>query len=379
MFIAVVGTRYSGSSTVEEYLVGKGFTHVCLEEFPESNQADGGHTVGLGARSESPVMSDASSTTHIALADTPRGSKLEMARSLSFLSMSSSSGDTLASPSGQPPQSLRFYSADSLLDHVTRNWRSNFVTTDLRTRAIIEPFVKRPFFMLICIDAPLHHRFKRSRSHNLDEFIRQHDELMFGLQQKPYGSNEIFDSFHSLSQLANVNIVNSFDSVSALYTHLDAMDLLNHDRLRPGWDSYFMTLASLASRRSNCMKRRVGAILVRDHRILATGYNGTPRGLLNCNEGGCVHCNGAMSSDKFSLECVCLHAEENALLETGRDRIGSGAVLYCNTCPCLKCTVKIIQNGVKEVVYNLSYKVDDASASLFKQAGVELRRYAPPP
>jgi len=138
-----------------------------------------------------------------------------------------------------------------------------------------------------------------------------------------------------------------------------------------------MTLASLASHRSNCMKRRVGAILVRNNRIVATGYNGTPRGLLNCNEGGCAHCNGTSQANGVPLECVCLHAEENALLEAGRDRVGDEAVLYCNTCPCLKCTIKIIQTGVKKVVYNLSYKVDDASARLFNQAGVELRRHDP--
>lgn len=133
------------------------------------------------------------------------------------------------------------------------------------------------------------------------------------------------------------------------------------------------------------MKRRVGAILVRNKRILATGYiyilrvrlysyflcssyNGTPLGLTNCNEGGCARCN---DSDKRE-SCLCLHAEENALLEAGRERV-QGATLYCNTlapkvltlhvtdiyrrCPCLTCTVKIVQTGVKEVVYNLSYKV----------------------
>ncbi len=121
------------------------------------------------------------------------------------------------------------------------------------------------------------------------------------------------------------------------------------------------------------MKRRVGAILVRQNRILATGYNGTPRGLANCNAGGCSHCNYTDKSNLISNECLCLHAEENALLEAGRERVGADCVLYCNTyvhrfrtapssdlfysCPCLKCTIKIIQTGVKTVVYNLAYKV----------------------
>lgn len=74
-----------------------------------------------------------------------------------------------------------------------------------------------------------------------------------------------------------------------MYLHqaLDGLDLTNDQRLRPNWDQYFMQLASLAAQRSNCMKRRVGCVLVREKRVISTGYNGTPRNLRNCNEGGC--------------------------------------------------------------------------------------------
>lgn len=110
-----------------------------------------------------------------------------------------------------------------------------------------------------------------------------------------------------------------------------------------------MLLASLASLRSNCMKRRVGAVLVREKRVVSTGYNGTPRGVKNCGEGGCGRCNsggdglggeGATNGVVRAMgegldECLCLHAEENALLEAGRERVSGGgtegAVLYCNT------------------------------------------------
>jgi dCMP deaminase len=80
------------------------------------------------------------------------------------------------------------------------------------------------------------------------------------------------------------------------------------------------------------MKRRVGAILIRNNRVLSTGYNGTPRGLINCNQGGCERCNLGKSCGSNLDECLCLHAEENALLECGRSGGGvEGAVLYCNT------------------------------------------------
>lgn len=76
--------------------------------------------------------------------------------------------------------------------------------------------------------------------------------------------------------------------------------------------------------------------------------------------------------------CLCIHAEENALLEAGRERVGDGAVLYCDTCPCLTCTIKIVQVGITEVVYSNSYYMDDEAAKIFQEAGVKLRQFLPP-
>ncbi|KAI0274984.1 cytidine deaminase-like protein [Gloeopeniophorella convolvens] len=301
----------------------------------------------------------------------------------SFLSLSSAAPSPTSShfPKKIREQPLWFPSAMELLEHVTRNWRSNFVTQDLRTEQVIRMFIKRPFFMLISIDGPIVDRFRRSdefvlsckrirlrnaRFHcsfqagSLDAFVMENDADVYGRRHNLHsqdGLAEQNEDSHptplcSLQKYVTLHVINNFDTVATFHSYLDGLNLVDPDRLRPSWDSYFMTLASLASMRSNCMKRRVGAILVRDKRIVATGYNGTPRGLTNCSEGGCGRCNGHIEQES----CLCLHAEENALLEAGRERV-EGATLYCNTCPCLTCTVKIVQTGVREVVYNLSYKV----------------------
>ena len=86
---------------------------------------------------------------------------------------------------------------------------------------------------------------------------------------------------------AEVRLVNQAPSLRDLHDALRDLNLANEERLRPNWDQYFMQLASLAAQRSNCMKRRVGCVLVREKRVISTGYNGTPRNLKNCNEGGC--------------------------------------------------------------------------------------------
>ncbi|CAE6424462.1 unnamed protein product [Rhizoctonia solani] len=216
---------------------------------------------------------------------------------------------------------------------------------------------QRPFFVLLSVDAPVLTRWKRSKEKHpanavsLEQFIQDGDKERFGNgDQDPL--NDILQS------ISHVSITNHFSELAPLHSYLESLALINPERTRPGWDDYFMLLASLASLRCNCMKRRVGAVLVRNKRIVSTGYNGTPRGLLNCNQGGCKRCNGTAKSGEAYDSCLCLHAEENALLEAGRDRI--------------------VQSGVTEVVYNKSYSMDEASANIFKEAGVILRQHSPP-
>lgn len=181
-----------------------------------------------------------------------------------------------------------------------------------------------------------------------------------------------------MASQAQIKLLNSTTSLAKLQSSLDALNLTDPGRIRPTWDHYFMKLASLAARRSNCMRRQVGCVLVREKRVMATGYNGTPRNVTNCNEGGCPRCNGGGGGGTDLSTCLCIHAEENALLEAGRERVGDGAVLYCNTCPCLTCTIKIVQVGITEVVYSQSYYMDAEAAKIFKAAGVKLRQFSPP-
>jgi dCMP deaminase len=174
---------------------------------------------------------------------------------------------------------------------------------------------------------------------HIEEFISRNDHHAYN------ASRGICHVKHQ----AHLGILNSSDSLNLLHLQLNSLVLTDESRLRPTWDQYFMELASLASQRSNCMKRRVGCVLIRDKRVISTGYNGTPRGLKNCNEGGCeLSMDGEIPSQMLIVEkgkrcndgagagwgldtCLCIHAEENALLEAGRERIGKGSVLYCDT------------------------------------------------
>ncbi|TIC91592.1 Deoxycytidylate deaminase [Colletotrichum higginsianum] len=275
----------------------------------------------------------------------------------------------------QQQQQLTFSSADALVDFVTTRWQSRFVTTDVHNEAVLDTLSRRPFFMLISVDGPLTVRHARFRAlHNphctLESFARASD-------------NHLYDPDHGMQPLisrATVRLLNTSSSLAHLYATLGKLQLADPVRLRPSWDAYFMSLAELASLRSNCMKRRVGAVLVgREKRVISTGYNGTPRGLRNCSDGGCARCNSGNSSGVGLATCLCIHAEENALLEAGRERIREGAIIYCDTCPCLTCSIKICQVGIEEVVYAHGYSMDSETAAVFAQAGVKLRQYIPAP
>lgn len=131
-----------------------------------------------------------------------------------------------------------------------------------------------------------------------------------------------------------------------------------------------MSLAHLASQRTNCMKRHVGCVIARNKRVIATGYNGTPTGVRNCADGGCPRCNGTQASRAVALDlCLCLHAEENAIIEAGRDRC-EGAILYTNLFPCILCAKKIVQSRIARVVFETHYSSDEASQALLHAGGV---------
>ncbi|MBT8041883.1 MAG: dCMP deaminase family protein [Pontiella sp.] len=145
---------------------------------------------------------------------------------------------------------------------------------------------------------------------------------------------------------------------------------------RPDWDEYFMDIAHVVSTRGNCCRRKVAAVIVRDKRIISTGYNGTPRGIDNCYEGGCPRCASDAPSGGNLGECICAHAEENAIVQAAYHGISvSEGVLYCTLSPCLMCTKMIINAGIREVVYETEYHFTEQARGLFATAHVTCRQF----
>ena len=146
---------------------------------------------------------------------------------------------------------------------------------------------------------------------------------------------------------------------------------------RPSWDRYFMDIARMVATRSTCMRRSVGAIAVNDRRILATGYNGTPKGLRHCEEVGCIRQQMNIPSGQRHELCRGLHAEQNCIIQAAVHGVQlDGSTIYCTFQPCVVCAKMLINAGITEIVYEGGYP-DDMAVSMLAEAGIRLRRLEP--
>jgi len=141
---------------------------------------------------------------------------------------------------------------------------------------------------------------------------------------------------------------------------------------RPSWDEYFMRIAHVVASRSTCLRRKVGAVLVKDKRILATGYNGAPKGLPHCKT--CLREELGVPPGQRHELCRGAHAEQNAIIQAAVFGVSTkGAVLYTTTFPCIICAKMLINAEVEEIVYDSDYE-DPESLKILKEAGVKMRK-----
>lgn len=142
--------------------------------------------------------------------------------------------------------------------------------------------------------------------------------------------------------------------------------------MRLSWDQYFMEMAEVVKKRSTCLRRQVGAVVVKDKRILSSGYNGAPSGIRHCEETGCLREQLNIPSGERHELCRGTHAEQNAIIQAALHGVKiEGATIYVTHQPCILCTKIIINAGIKTVIYQGDYP-DTFSEEMLKEAGIEL-------
>jgi len=160
-------------------------------------------------------------------------------------------------------------------------------------------------------------------------------------------------------------------------THLPAVGrgLVGRLHSRPSWEEYFMDITQLVAKRSTCLRRQVGALLVKDKKILATGYNGAPARLEHCLEIGCLREQQSVPSGERHELCRGLHGEQNAIIQAAYHGVAiRGATLYCTNHPCVICSKMLINAGIERIVYEEGY-ADDLAGQMLKESGIKVERF----
>ena len=329
MIIGLTGKNGSGKSVVAEYLQGRGYHYYSLSDVLREEAKKQGQ--------------EATRENMIAL------------------------GNQLRDEGG--PGVL----AERVLDWLDPE--KNYVIDSIRHPLEVKTLRRRKDFILTHIRASQEIRFER-----MQERARPGDpttlEAFQEIEAKEASSaKETDQQLDAAIESADATLDNQ-DTLEQLHEQVKSLILEYSKReKRPDWDEYFMGIAKVVALRSNCIKRKVAAVLVKDKRIIATGYNGTPRGVKNCNEGGCPRCNSMGESGKDLGECLCSHAEENAIVQSAYHGVNiKEAVLYTTFSPCLNCTKMIINAGITEVVYNAHYPMSSLSLELLQEAGILARQ-----
>ena len=337
MITGVTGFFCAGKDTMAELLRGKGFAHISLSDIIRQELASRGRAVTI------PNLTEV-------------GNELRRLHGPGVL-------------------------AQRALERMDfgRNW----VVTSIRHPAEVDVLRRRLDFSLVFIDAPQKVRFARSqlRARPGDPATFKDFAAWEARQLDPHQGDPAAQAMAACRDLADERLDNS-GTVDALRAKVDALvarGLVEHFLPRPTWDEYVLMMAEVAATRGNCLRRRVGAVIVRNRQMLSTGYNGTPKGITNCCDGGCPRCAGHAASGASLDECLCVHAEENAIVQAAADGVAiRGGTLYCTLSPCSYCAKSIINAGIVEVVYSGDYALSPITAALFKEAGVRLRQLVGP-
>ena len=262
--------------------------------------------------------------------------------------------------------------ADRILEKLDPD--KNYVIDSYRSPFEVEAFRRRGNFVLVNVVAEARVRFERVHARARESDPKTFDDFL-KFEQAEEVNLSTNQQLSKTAAMSNVQLDNN-GTMEELHERIREMLVKISSRLtRPTWDEYFVGIARMVALRSNCIKRKVASVIVKDKRIISTGYNGTPRGVKNCNEGGCPRCNSFGSQGTNLSECLCSHAEENAITQAAYHGVNiKDSTLYTTYSPCLICTKMIINSGIKEVVYNVEYSLDSVPLQLLREARVNVRQ-----
>ncbi|MFH1682656.1 MAG: deaminase [Candidatus Woesearchaeota archaeon] len=254
----------------------------------------------------------------------------------------------------------------------------NFIFTSIRNPEEVNKLKERKDFIMVNVTSPEKVRLERIIKRNREGDPKTLKELREKEAQEN-SKDPNSQQLQKVAEMAKITLNNDTnkEKLKQKTEQLVKDYLFKLQDPRPDWDHYFMNIAEQVKMRCNCMSAKKGAIIVKDKMILSTGYNGTPKGIGHCTEGGCQRCTsrhlGRIKSGVYSEPCVCCHAEENAIVQAAYNGTSTrDSKMYTTFTPCTNCAKLIINAGIKEVIAKVTYP-DDVGTKLLKEAGVKLR------
>lgn len=338
MIIGITGTLGAGKGTIVEHLKKKGFKHYSVRDFLIKEIEERGLPVD-------------------------RDSMVLVANQIREMN----------SPS---------YIVERLFEMAEKEG-GDAIIESIRTPGEVEAIREKGGYV-IGIDAIPSIRYVRIVTRQSETDNISYEEFLEHEQREMESSDPNKQNLSKCLDMADVIVQNNSD-FNALFKQIEEVyeELLDLEKMktpiRPSWDEYFMKIAAVVAERSTCLRHNIGAVIVRDKRILTTGYNGAVRGADDCLTLGCKKDELGLESGFGSEECRAVHAEQNAIVQAAYHGISiKDATLYCTTIPCRMCAKEIVNAGIKEVVTYSDYAGAKGSIEFLESAGVKFRRVERP-
>lgn len=327
MYIGLTGTNASGKTTVLNYLVAKGYPKYSLSDIlrEELNQEE------KAINRENLIE---------------KGNALRMQHGPGILA-----------------------------SRVTEKLRTDFAVIDsIRNPTEVEVLRKLKRFILIAVDAPVELRFERAQARSRGENAATLAEFI-ELENREKSDHPHFQNIDACIELADFRIENT-QSENALLATVDEIIRTAKSNIRPSWDEYFLKMAYLVAERSTCIRHHVGAIIVKQKQVLATGYNGAARDTRDCLELGCLRDELKIPSGERHEVCRGIHAEQNAIIQAARHGVNiNNGTIYCTHSPCIICAKMIVNAGIQRIVVGGDYPdIMGMARQLYDEVGTQYDR-----
>jgi len=270
--------------------------------------------------------------------------------------------------------------AQLVVEKIKNQKYSNAIVDAIRNPAEVKELKKLKNFFLISVDAPLELRFERIKERKRESDPISIEEFQkIDARDKGIGEKETGQGVGICMLQADFNLINNGELEEMNQKVSDLYKQLIRKIPRPSWDEYFMKVAALVAERSTCLRHHIGAVIVKDKKIVTTGYNGAVKGVADCTQLGCIKDQQNLASGIGYETCRAVHAEQNAIVHASILGISiNGTSLYCTHTPCMICAKLIVNSGIKEVISYQDFEGDLGARNFLINSGVILRKIERP-